>query len=64
MPTVPGTTNTLSDFPFGLSFWDGSNLADDFMARHDGEPVSKQAVADSVVGVADTTGENLDQDLG
>lgn len=60
MTTVPRASNALSNLPFRLCFWHGSNLADDFVAGDDREAVSKQTVADSVIGMADTTGENLD----
>ena len=63
MAAMPGSSNTVTDLPFLLRVRDGSDLTNKLMTGNNGKAVAEQSEANGVIRMADTTSENLDQDL-
>jgi hypothetical protein len=63
MPPMPGSSHSVAFFPYLFRFWDSNYIANDLMARYDGEAVSPECFLYRGVRVADTDGQNFDQDL-
>lgn len=63
MPTVPRTSNSVANFPLLLTIPDCDYIANSFMSRNSRKCVAKHCVLDGIVGVADTTSENLHKNL-
>lgn len=63
MSTMPGSSHSVAFFPYLFRFWDGNYIANDLMTRYDGEAVSEERLLYCGVRVADTDGQNFDQDL-
>jgi hypothetical protein len=63
MSTMPGSPHSVAFFPYLFRFWDGNYIANDLMTRYDGEAVSEECLLDCGVRVADTDGQNFDQNL-
>lgn len=58
---MPWTPNTISNLPSALAIASFCNIPYDFMARNNGEAVSKLSGLDHGAGVADAYCEDLDQ---
>ena len=65
MASVPWTTDAVTDLPFLLSWADGDDASDDFVAWHTRECAkgAKVALLQSGITVTDTASGNLDQDV-
>lgn len=63
MAAVPAASDSITDFPLLLSISDCHHIAYALVSRNDGEGVAEESVFDSVIRMADTTGEDFDQNL-
>jgi hypothetical protein len=63
MAAVPGASDSVTDFPLLLSISNCHHIADALVSRNYGETVAEESVFNSVIGMADTTGEDFDKNL-
>lgn len=65
MTSMPSSTHSVANFPFGLAFTDRNNGADDFVPGNSrkGSGVPEGARGEETVGVADTAGVDFDEDF-
>ena len=64
MTAVPWRTDAVAFLPSLLRRWNGSDIADDFMAWDNWKAIAEATEANYLVRVTNAAGQDFDQDLG